>query len=77
MSVYLSSYLSVYGSTAIVNLGRFFNSLIYTQSAGPLDRGSAIHKAANTVHAAATVICRIGLPYLPVTHISIYKSVFW
>jgi hypothetical protein len=29
--------LSVYGSTAFVNLGRFFSFLIYTQSVGLLD----------------------------------------
>jgi hypothetical protein len=31
--------LSIYGSTAIVDLGRFFNFLIYTQSVGLLGRG--------------------------------------
>jgi hypothetical protein len=31
--------LSIYGSTALVDLGRFFSFLIYTQSVGPLGRG--------------------------------------
>jgi hypothetical protein len=44
--VYVSIYLSIYGSTALVDLGRFFSFLIYTQSIGHLERGSARHKAA-------------------------------
>jgi hypothetical protein len=36
----------IYGSTALVDLGRFFNFLIYTQSVGLLGRGSARRKAA-------------------------------
>jgi hypothetical protein len=32
-------FLSVYGSTALVEFGRFFSFLIYTQSAGLLGRG--------------------------------------
>jgi hypothetical protein len=35
-----------YGSTALVGLGRFFSSLIYTQSVGFLDGGSALRKTA-------------------------------
>jgi hypothetical protein len=34
-------YLSIYGSTAFVDLVRFFSFLIYTQSIGLLGRGSA------------------------------------
>jgi hypothetical protein len=37
-------YLSIYGSTALVDLGRIFSFLIYTQSV--LDGGSARRKAA-------------------------------
>jgi hypothetical protein len=44
--IYLSIYLSIYGSTALVDLGRFFSFLIYIQSIGLLGRGSAHHKAA-------------------------------
>jgi hypothetical protein len=33
-----SRFLSLYGSTALVNLGRFFSFLIYTQSVGLLGR---------------------------------------
>jgi hypothetical protein len=36
--VYLSFYLSIYGSTALVDLGRFFSFLIYTQSVRLLGR---------------------------------------
>jgi hypothetical protein len=32
-------YLSIYGSTALVDLGRFFSFLIYTQSVGLLEGG--------------------------------------
>jgi hypothetical protein len=39
-------YLSLYGSTALVNLGRYFSFLIYTQTIGLLGRGSARCKAA-------------------------------
>jgi hypothetical protein len=39
MSSYNTMYLSIYGSTALVDLGRFFSFLIYTQSAGLLGRG--------------------------------------
>jgi hypothetical protein len=35
-------YLPMYGSIALVNLGRFFSSLIYTQSAGLLGRGISL-----------------------------------
>jgi hypothetical protein len=38
--------LPVYGSAALVDLGRFLSFLIYTQSAGLLGRGSARRKAA-------------------------------
>jgi hypothetical protein len=31
--------LSIYGSTALVELGRFFGFLIYTESVGLLGRG--------------------------------------
>jgi hypothetical protein len=34
LSIYLPIYLSIYDSTALVDLGRFFNLLIYTQSIG-------------------------------------------
>jgi hypothetical protein len=37
--IYLSIYLSIYGSTALVDLGSFFSFLIYTQSVGLLGRG--------------------------------------
>jgi hypothetical protein len=36
---YLSIYLSIYGSTALADLGPFFSFLIYTQSVGPLGWG--------------------------------------
>jgi hypothetical protein len=39
LSVCLPIYLSTYGSIALVDLGRFFSFLIYTQSVGPLGRG--------------------------------------
>jgi hypothetical protein len=39
-------YLSIYDSAAIVNLGRFFIFLIYTQPTGLYGRGSACRKAA-------------------------------
>jgi hypothetical protein len=32
-------YLSIYGPTALVDLDRFFNALIYTQKVGRLERG--------------------------------------
>jgi hypothetical protein len=35
----LSIYLSIYGFTALVDLGRFFSFLIYTQSLGLFGRG--------------------------------------
>jgi hypothetical protein len=35
----ISISISVYGSTALVDLGRFFSFLIYTQSLGLLGRG--------------------------------------
>jgi hypothetical protein len=38
-SVRLSIYLSIYGCTAPVDLGRFFSFLIYTESIGLLGRG--------------------------------------
>jgi hypothetical protein len=34
-----SIHLPIYGSTALVELGRFFNLLIYTQPVGHLARG--------------------------------------
>jgi hypothetical protein len=40
------SYLSICGSTALVDLGSFFSFLIYTQSVGLFGRGSARRKAA-------------------------------
>jgi hypothetical protein len=39
LCVCLSVYLSIYGFTALVDLGRFFSFLIYTQSVGLLGRG--------------------------------------
>jgi hypothetical protein len=36
--LYLSIYLSIYGSTALVDLGRFFSFVIHTQSVGLLGR---------------------------------------
>jgi hypothetical protein len=41
-----SGYLSIYGSTAFVELGRLFSFLIHTQSVGLLGQGSARRKAA-------------------------------
>jgi hypothetical protein len=38
-TIYLPIYLSIYGSTTLVNLGRFFSFLIYKQSVGFLGRG--------------------------------------
>jgi hypothetical protein len=38
-SVRPSTYLPIYGSAALVDLGRFFSFLIYTQSVGLLRRG--------------------------------------
>jgi hypothetical protein len=38
-AIYLSIYLSIYGSRALVDLRRFFSFLIYTQSVGLLGRG--------------------------------------
>jgi hypothetical protein len=37
--IYLLSYISVCGSTGVVDLGRLFSLLIYTQSVGLLGRG--------------------------------------
>jgi hypothetical protein len=39
-------YLSMYGSTALVDLGCFYSFLTYTQSVGLLDGRSASRKAA-------------------------------
>jgi hypothetical protein len=39
-------FLSIYGSAALVDLGRSFSFLIYTQSVGLLGRGSSHRKAA-------------------------------
>jgi hypothetical protein len=39
LSVYLSIHLSIYGSTALVDLGRFFSFFIYTQLLWLLGRG--------------------------------------
>jgi hypothetical protein len=39
---YLSIYLSIYGSTVHVDLGRFSSFLIYTQSVGLLRRGISL-----------------------------------
>jgi hypothetical protein len=36
-----TNYLSLYGSAALVDLGRFFSFLIYTQSVGLLGRGNS------------------------------------
>jgi hypothetical protein len=44
-----SIYLSIYGSTALVDLGRFFSFLIYTQSTGLLGRGISRRKAATYI----------------------------
>jgi hypothetical protein len=44
--IYLSVYLSIYGSTVLVDLGRFLSLLIYIQSVGLLGWGSARRKAA-------------------------------
>jgi hypothetical protein len=41
LSIYLSISLSVYGSTAVMDLGRFFSFLIYTQSVGLRGRGTS------------------------------------
>jgi hypothetical protein len=41
LSVCLSVCLPIYGSTALVDLGRFFSFLLSTQSVGLLGRGSA------------------------------------
>jgi hypothetical protein len=38
-SVHLSIHKSIYGCTVLVDLGRFFSLLIYTQSVGLLGRG--------------------------------------
>jgi hypothetical protein len=35
-------YLSIYGSTALVDLGKFFSSLIYTQQVELLGRGISL-----------------------------------
>jgi hypothetical protein len=43
---YHLTYLSTYGCTAFVDLGRFFSFLAHTQSVGLLERGSACRKAA-------------------------------
>jgi hypothetical protein len=42
--------LSIYGSTAFVELGRFFSFLIYTQSVGLLGRGLARRKDATCTY---------------------------
>jgi hypothetical protein len=49
LSIYISVYLStrIYGSTALVDSGRFFSSLIYTQSVGPLERGISSSQGRN------------------------------
>jgi hypothetical protein len=38
----ISIYLSIYGSTALVDLGRFFSFLIYTKSVRLLGRGISL-----------------------------------
>jgi hypothetical protein len=43
---YYTICLSIYGSTTLVDLGRFFSFLIHTQSEDSLDGGSARRKAA-------------------------------
>jgi hypothetical protein len=40
--MFLSVYLSIYGSTAPVDLGRFFSFLTYTQSVGLLGQGISL-----------------------------------
>jgi hypothetical protein len=45
LSVRPSIHPSIYGSTALVDLGRFFSFLVYTQSVGLFERGSARRKA--------------------------------
>jgi hypothetical protein len=59
--VHLSSWY-IYGSTALVDLGRFFSFLIYTQSIGLLGRGISpsqghyLHTEQNTyIHAASGI----------------------
>jgi hypothetical protein len=47
-TIYLSIYLSIYGSTALVDFGRFFSFLIYTQSVGLLGRGGSDPRKACT-----------------------------
>jgi hypothetical protein len=43
-SKFTSKVTCIYGSTALVDLGRFYSFLIYTQSVGLLGRGSARRK---------------------------------
>jgi hypothetical protein len=80
LSIYLSIYLSIlsiqsiYGSTALVGLGRFFSFLIYTQSVGLLGRGPVRRKAAiytqnntNKNKRTQTSMPRVGfVPTIPV-----------
>jgi hypothetical protein len=59
--------LSIYGSTALVNLGLFFSFLIHTQDS--LDGGSSRRKAATDTHnkRAQTFMPRVRFePMIPV-----------
>jgi hypothetical protein len=63
------SVLSTYGSTALVDLGRFFSFLIYTQLVGLLCRGiSPSHTQNNTGNTRTqTSMPRMGFkPTIPV-----------
>jgi hypothetical protein len=66
------SYLSLYGSTALVDLGRFFSFLIYTQFVGLLGRGISpsqgryLHTEQHKQNKRTqTSMCRVG--YEPTT----------
>jgi hypothetical protein len=67
-------YLSIYGSTALVDLGRFFSFLIYTQSVGLLGRGISpsqglyLHRITQTQNKRIQIsMPRVGFePMIPV-----------
>jgi hypothetical protein len=69
------SYISIYGSISLLDLGRFFSFLIYTRSVGLLGRGNQpvarplpAHRTTQTqIKSTQTSISRVGFdPTIPV-----------
>jgi hypothetical protein len=61
--------MTIYGSIALVDLGHFFSSLIYTQSVGPLGRGISPSQGRylHTEQHKQTSMPRVGFePKIPV-----------